>query len=220
MFASAVSLMLHIAILLGIPVSPPGGSPLTGSIITARLENPGSDVPEKAASDVAPPDAAVVEKPAEPARVDALAPQVNTKPEPKPESKPEPKSVSPPEPAALTAPISGIELPLIRDPTFYPASQLDVYPQPVAPIQLSYPDSAAAERVEGNLLLLLLIDEYGVVSEVSIIEATPAGYFEDAARATFRNARFFPGMRHGHPVKSRMPFRIRYTYDKSAGPSR
>ncbi len=88
-------------------------------------------------------------------------------------------------------------MPFIRDPTYYPAKQLDVYPQPLTQIQLDYPASAASAKVDGRLSVLLLIDEFGVVNDASIVEAQPAGYFEEAALAVFRAARFHAGAKTG-----------------------
>ena len=102
------------------------------------------------------------------------------------------------------------ELPLIRDPTYYAAKQLDVYPLPLTEIKFDYPESAAAERIDGRLLMLLLIDEFGVVNEASVVEAHPEGYFEESALAVFRATRFSPAQKQGRPVKSRVLMHVRY----------
>lgn len=205
--ASGLSLLLHLALLLGVPVNPTGGMPDVASLINARLEPAADATPAAAALEPERPagEASAVKAPGE----DPLA-----EPEPrKPEVKPEPKPAAAPPPS----PSTGIELPLIRDPTYYPAKQLDVYPQPLAPIRLHYPESAVAERVNGRLLLLLLIDEYGVVNEASVVESEPPGYFEEAARSVFRAARFAPGMKDGRAVKSRVLVQVRYVYGESEG---
>jgi periplasmic protein TonB len=106
---------------------------------------------------------------------------------------------------------------LIRDPTYYPAKQLDVYPEPLMPIRLQYPDSAVSAQVNGRLLLLILIDEFGVVTDVSAVEADPPGYFEDAAGAVFRDIRFKPAMKQGRAVKCRVLVQVRYNYGESEG---
>ncbi len=61
--------------------------------------------------------------------------------------------------------------------------------------------------------LLLLIDEFGMVNEASVVNADPAGYFEDAATTAFHAARFEPARRHGHPVKCRIVIKINYDYE-------
>ena len=106
---------------------------------------------------------------------------------------------------------------MFRDPTYYPAKQLDIYPQPVGQIRLDYPESAASAKVDGRLVVLLLIDEFGIVNDASIVEAQPEGYFEDAALAVFRGARFSPGQKQGRAVKSRVLLQVKYLYGQSAG---
>jgi protein TonB len=148
------------------------------------------------------------------------APRADNPPKPanaKAEAKTEPVRASE-QPAS--APSGGIEVPFIRDPTYYPAKQLDVYPQPLGQIRLDYPESAASAKVDGRLLVLLLIDEFGVVNDASIVESQPEGYFEDAALAVFRMARFSPGQKQGRAVKSRVLLQIKYLYGQAAGAMR
>ena len=213
--ACTLSLLLHVALLAGIPVNPTGGLPKVVSTITARLEPAapvtadgepatmtGESVVEHALPYAADPPAA------------AGSPQKSSNPQG--ETRPEPQRTL--EPAS--SPSSGIEVPFIRDPTYYPAKQLDVYPQPLAPIRLEYPESAANARVDGSLTVLVLIDEFGVVNDVSVIDAKPEGYFEEAAMAVFRAARFSPAQKQGHPVKSRVMLQVKYLYGNSASAAR
>jgi protein TonB len=111
-------------------------------------------------------------------------------------------------------------VPFIRDPTYYPAKQLDVYPQPLNPIRLDYPESAAKSKLDGRVLVLLLIDEFGVVNDASVVEAQPEGYFEDAALAVFRAARFSPAQKQGNAVKSRVMLQVKYLYGDSVNAKR
>ena len=64
-------------------------------------------------------------------------------------------------------------------------------------------------------MVLLLIDEFGVVNDASIVEAEPPGYFEEAALAVFRAARFSPAQKQGKPVKSRALLQVNYIYGES-----
>lgn len=208
--AFALSFLLHVVLLIGMPVNPTGGDPQRVSTITARLE-PATVSTETVAVDVA----------AVPVIIPDVAPQaaVGKPPKPaemKPDSKPEPSRVS----EAAASPSAGIEVPFIRDPTYYPAKQLDIYPQPLGQIRLDYPESATSAKVDGRLLVLLLIDEFGMVNDASIVESQPEGYFEDAALAVFRAARFSPGQKFGHAVKSRVLLQVKYLYGQSAGAMR
>lgn len=206
--ACTLSLLLHLALLLGIPVYPTGGVPQAAHPIYARLEPAANSDPQPREVTLTP-----TEKTGAPVREDARPEPAATKAEPKRESR---RAAN----ESVSAPMAGIELPLSRDPTYYPARQLDIYPQPLAPIKLGYPERAAAQRLDGNLLLLLLIDEFGVVNEASVVEAQPQGYFEEAALSVFRAMRFSPAQKHGHPVKSRVLMQVRYGYGDHAGAAR
>jgi protein TonB len=194
--ACVLSAMLHL-ILLGVPVNPTGGVPNIVSTIQARLEPAATD--DVAA--IALQEEVQPVKP-EPQVADGAEKPVANKLQPVPESKPAA--------APASSPGSGVELPLIRDPTYYPARQLDVYPQPVVMIQPKCPDAAVAQRINGRVQLLLLIDEFGVVNDASIIDAQPAGVFDDATLLGFRVARFVPAQKQGNHVKSRVVLRVNF----------
>lgn len=117
-----------------------------------------------------------------------------------------------PEPTAPLLPT--LEIPLIENPTWYPAKQVDVHPAALHPIKPDYPDKAAEQGVEGSVVLLLLIDEAGRVKEATVAEANPEGYFEASALAAFRPARFAPAQRQGRAVKSRVLIRVTYELTK------
>ena len=91
-------------------------------------------------------------------------------------------------PVALRAP----------DPTYYPAGDLDAYPQPARPLALDRPAGA------GTIRLLLLIDEHGIVNDVSLVEADAAVHLEETLRAVLVAARFIPARKDGRDVKSRV----------------
>ena len=97
---------------------------------------------------------------------------------------------------------------MIRDPTYYAAKQLDVYPKVVELNEPKCTLAAVSDRVSGKLLILALIDEFGVVNEVSVVEAEPEGYMEGVTLDSFRAARFSPAQRQGRNVKSRAPIRV------------
>ena len=205
LLACALSLLLHLVLLLGIPVHPIGGVSQFVPAIYARLEPAANSAPQPQEATLTP-----AEKTGAPVREDARPKPAATKAEPQRESR---RAATGPVPA----PMDGIELPSSLDPTYYPARQLDVYPQPLEPVKLGYPERAAAQRLDGKLLLLLLIDEFGVVNEASVVEVQPQGYFEEAALSVFRVMRFSPAQKHGQPVKSRVLMQVRYGYGDHAG---
>lgn len=106
--------------------------------------------------------------------------------------------------------LPALEMPLIEDPTYYPAKQLDLHPVALDSIKPAYPEKGVELGVDGKVILLLLVDEGGVVKDASVVEADPEGIFEESALTAFRNARFAPAQKNGRAVKSRVLIRVSY----------
>jgi outer membrane biosynthesis protein TonB len=53
----------------------------------------------------------------------------------------------------------------LHDPVHYAARDLDVYPQPLNRIEPVYPQTALAGKIGGWVMLLLLIDNSGRVTD-------------------------------------------------------
>lgn len=204
LLAGALSCIMHFAFLYGVPVTERGASLSAGSSLQVRLQAGMRAVQADAVRELAAPQlAAESVTPVTPqeARTETLLP-----------SAPQAQASAAQSPAT-----PGLELPLAPDPTYYPARLLDIYPQPLTPVVIGYPETAQAAQLDGRVVLLLLIDEYGAVTDSSVVEADPAGYFEDAAHQVFRVVRFVPGMRHGRAVKCRVLVQVRYSYGERQG---
>ena len=195
-FAGALgaSALLHAwlieSIALRPPAAPPAPSPLSVSIETPPARE---REPDAAALPVADTERAA------------------GRPAPAAERKPQPRRAEPPTPAlAVTAALP-------PDPTFYPAAQLDRFPQELSRLKPAYPERAdAAGVVSGEVTLLLLIDESGAVNDASVVEAKPEGYFEESALAwALERARFTPAQRNGRSVKSRVLVKVSYSPEPS-----
>ena len=192
--ACALSAAVHIALLSGVPVNPTGGALNVVTTITARLV---SAVAESAAQDELPA-APAAELPAPALRDDPAAKPAASTAALKPASSP------------AATPSTGLDIPLIRDPVYYSPRELDAFPAALAPIQPACPETATAQRVNGQVRLLVLIDEFGLVNDASVLDAQPAGYFEEPTLAAFRAARFSPAQRQGHAVKSRATLLVKF----------
>lgn len=215
--ACALSMLLHLALLLGISINPTGGVVNVVSIITARLEPAAPDTgPEATRAGADPTSASESERDRQKPEETRTGAEPDKKAESKAAVKPEPKAAIP----AASSPSSGIEVPLIRDPTYYPTKQLDELPQPLAIIRPDCPPAALSSRINGRVQLLLLIDEFGVINDASIIEAMPDRVFEEATLSAFRAARFSPAQRQGHRVKSRVVLRVNYLCSDSENATR
>jgi len=200
--ALTLSVLLHLAVIYGIRVVPPRSSGTPSVVIQARLVKP-KVVPQIQAQ-VVPQDA-----------VQSVSVEQKTEPTPAPANKaPEPEQPAPPatggvDTAQSASPIT-LEAPLQEDPTYYPGKQVDVHPRALQPIRPAYPDNAFKEGAQGIVILLLMIDELGVIRDVSVAEATPQGYFEESAMQAFRGKRFTPAIKGGRAVKSRVLIRVQY----------
>ena len=199
LLACLLSALLHLMIFL-LPVNPTGGTPQLVSTIQARLE----DMAESDRETAVAQEEVAVPAPA-PLSTEAARPAL-----PEATPKPAPKAAEAPAAKPPSSPAAGIEVPLIRDPTYYPARQLDVYPRPMANIQPKCPEVALAQRLNGRVQLLVLIDEFGVVNETSVVEAQPAGVFEETAAQAFRSVRFVAAQKQGNHVKSRVILRVNF----------
>lgn len=190
--ALAASLVLHLAVVFGVQVKAAQPMERARAAIEVRVE--GASQPKIKPMQLVASAADTAEKKLE---------------EPKPsEEKPALQPHAPAEPAPTILPT--LEIPLLEDPTWYPAKQVDVHPTALSLIKPAYPNRAAEQGVEGNVVLLLLIDEAGVVKEATVAEANPEGIFEESALAAFHEARFAPAQKNGRAVKSRVLIRVTY----------
>jgi protein TonB len=109
----------------------------------------------------------------------------------------------PPNPEPGEAP-RVLEIPVIRDPTYYAVSLLDEYPRPLGSVEPRYPLQASRDGITGMVTLRLLIDETGTLNEISVVAAKPEAIFDEAAMAAFRDMRFSPARKDGRAVRSRI----------------
>jgi periplasmic protein TonB len=101
----------------------------------------------------------------------------------------------------------------LPDLVYHPAADLDVYPVPVSPILLAYPDSVRVAGVQGKVSLWVSIDETGWPAEVAIHDADPSVVFDEAALTALRGARFSPARKDGRPVRSRVLIELEFVRD-------
>lgn len=103
---------------------------------------------------------------------------------------------------------------------YLPRPLLTQAPLPRAPVQIHPPDNAGS-HLKGNRyvsVLSLFIDENGEVRHIAAGEPPLPIEFEQAAREAFLAARFMPGVRDGHPVKSRL--QVEVVFDTITAPRR
>ena len=211
LLALAVSAALHLSLICGVAVGPSESAP--GRMILARLM-PGTQAPPVAPTRThASGRSAAAAAASEP--TDAV-PTAAGVPESSPEAVAESASVTPAHPDERRLP--GVDVPMLVDPTWYTAKDLDLYPHPLVPVHPAYP--ASIPDITGEVTLQLLIDEFGVVQELSVVTAEPAGYFEGPALHAFETAHFAPAQRDGRPVRSRIVIKVRFAPQIQTGAER
>jgi protein TonB len=89
-------------------------------------------------------------------------------------------------------------------------TDLDEEPRAVVRTPPPYPYRARQRRVEGSVRVKLLVGADGSISDVSILEADPEGYFEDAVLRTVPGWRFSPGRIAGQAVASWVVTTVRF----------
>jgi protein TonB len=105
-------------------------------------------------------------------------------------------------------------LPDPADLVHYPAKDLDVYPQLQSALYPDYPEQARTQKITGTVTLLVLIDEAGRVTGISVVDAVPEGLFEDSAQQALARAAFIPAQRDGRRVRSRVLVSVNYAPDE------
>lgn len=97
-----------------------------------------------------------------------------------------------------------------EDTRYYAARHLDHYPALLAALDLTFPADVAASERSGYVLLLVLIDVDGRVNDASVVEAVPAGVFDEEARRALLAAHFKPAFKNGRAVRSRLIVHVSY----------
>jgi periplasmic protein TonB len=202
LLALALSTALHLSLIYGIAVGPSGSVP--ASTIVARLVSQAAASPAEKSTTTGNrrhgPAAVPVFVPSNAEPAFSVAPDAPAEP------RPEPVALAP---ARIDdSRLPSADVPLLVDPAWYEAKDLDLYPQPLVPVQPVYPSSAT--DIGGDVTLLLQIDEFGAVQQLSVVTAEPAGYFEEAALHALQLARFAPAQREGRPVRSRIVIKVRF----------
>ncbi|MFN0317211.1 MAG: energy transducer TonB [Burkholderiales bacterium] len=202
LLALGLSALAHLSILYGLKLNAPGDAPSVGEVLHARLQ---SLEPTPLQEFAGPP-------PRKKALSRLAVGPFALTPQPEPEPQAPVHSSLPPQPAEG----EGAPVPLLADATIYTPRELDVFPKPVVSIQPLFPQRAREDLVSGGVTLELLINQQGAVEEAKVLEASPEGYFEEAALESFKAARFAPGYRDGIPVRSRLAVKVDFELGRSA----
>jgi TonB family protein len=73
-------------------------------------------------------------------------------------------------------------------------------PHVIHKVEPEYPALARADRVQGTVVLQIVVDEQGLPTKIEVV--SPLGFgFEEKAQEAIQKWRFTPGFKDGHPVK-------------------
>jgi protein TonB len=84
----------------------------------------------------------------------------------------------------------------------YDAAVVDQAPQVLKKIEPAYPNRARSLGICGKVVVRFLVEPDGRVSRPSVVEARPAGYFEQSALEAIRQWQFRPGCFKGRVVST------------------
>jgi protein TonB len=96
--------------------------------------------------------------------------------------------------------MEALALPQAADPSYYTARDLDRYPRPLAPLRIN----RAAGDGAGEVRLEILIDERGIVQDMTFAGPAAPLRVEEALRAALVATRFLPAQKDGRAVRSRI----------------
>lgn len=95
-------------------------------------------------------------------------------------------------------------------PDAFSVGQLDAPLTVLTRIPPVYPLRAKQRGIEGWVRVKFIVDETGAVGRVAIVEAQPAGVFEQSVERCVSGWRFKPGTVDGMPVKAEVETTIRF----------
>ena len=87
---------------------------------------------------------------------------------------------------------------------------VDVPPRPLLQTPMQYPPRAKATGVTGYVILSLLIGPTGQVEKVKVLEAQPAGVFDEVAAAGVQGWKFEPASYQGENVRVWATQKVRF----------
>lgn len=82
----------------------------------------------------------------------------------------------------------------------YKESAVDHRPKLMERVTPAYPTHAREQGIEGYVEYKILINAHGIVDGLSLIDAKPAGYFEESCKKALTQFKFRPAQKDGQAV--------------------
>lgn len=96
-----------------------------------------------------------------------------------------------------------LEMPQVKSMHTEMLEQAEVVPPSPKPDNPppDYPQDARADGIQGRVVAMAHIDEYGFVIRTRILSSTPPGVFDSAVTTALRSWKFSPATLRGNPVE-------------------
>ncbi|MFN8547504.1 MAG: TonB family protein [Candidatus Eisenbacteria bacterium] len=104
---------------------------------------------------------------------------------------------------------------LLDRPTEGASAEYDTPPVALEKVAAVYPESAQERGLEGQVTVLVTIDEQGKVIAARVDKSRAEAELEEAALSAARKWTFSPAMRYGQPVRSTMSLPFRFSRAKN-----
>ncbi len=115
--------------------------------------------------------------------------------------------------AGLRVNLGDLRLESLQGEFVFGEAELDAQPRPVSTLPPVYPYRARQRGLEGWVRLKFLVRVDGTVGQVEVLDAQPAGLFEEAVLATVPRWKYEPGRIDGRAVNSWVLKVVRFDLD-------
>lgn len=114
---------------------------------------------------------------------------------------------------AITIDIGTLADAAVGENLVFESYELDQAPKAIVRVPPIYPYAAREKNIRGAVQVRMLVNPDGSVGQVQVLDARPAGFFEDAVKRTVPQWRFSPGKIEGRPVASWVVTTIQFKLD-------
>ena len=119
-------------------------------------------------------------------------------------------------------PMAGISQPMAQtegvsaqsEDIVYEMSEIEEPPRAIRTFSPKYPDVAKEEKIEGRIVVEIVVTKEGTPKDAWVVDAEPPDIFEEAALEAVRKYIFAPGTRNGEAVDARVRLPINFVMDE------
>lgn len=90
----------------------------------------------------------------------------------------------------------------------YTLEEIDTPPRVIRTVIPKYPYEAKIQKIEGSVLVGLIVTKEGTARDVSVFESSHDGIFDQAALESVKQSKYNPGTKDGEPVDTKVVRRV------------